>query len=130
MELKEARNIANSLRGNPMVDNSSCHTIILDDRITELERDNEQLRQDIPQSGDQLREINPELYNRIYGDLPNRFRLRRELDNLFDEIVDNIIRTSDEDILEEVREDYGDPSFLANKCRQMLELVKAKAKEK
>ena len=37
MELEGARNIANSLRGNPMVDNSSCHTIILDNRITELE---------------------------------------------------------------------------------------------
>ena len=76
---------------------------------------------------DQIAEINPELYNRLFGDLPTRFRLRQELDNLFDEIVDNIIRTSDKDILEEVKEDYGDPSFLADKCRQMLKLAKIKA---
>lgn len=48
-----------------------------------------------------------------------------ELDNLTDALVENIINTSDEDILQEVKEDYGDENYLANKMRGIV----AKAKE-
>ena len=52
---------------------------------------------------------------------------KTKLDYLSDELIDNIIRTSDEEILKEVEEDYGDPSFVANRVREMLKKSRLKA---
>lgn len=51
---------------------------------------------------------------------------RKQLDRLSDELIDNIINTPDREILKEVEEDYGDPSFMANKVRKMLKKARIK----
>ena len=54
-------------------------------------------------------------------------RERREgLDNLADELIDNIIRTPDEEILNEVKEDCGDSAHDANRVRDLLDKSKRK----
>ena len=53
--------------------------------------------------------------------------IREQLNRLSDELVDNIINTSDAEILKEVEEDYGDPSFVANRVREMLKKSRIKA---
>ncbi len=46
--------------------------------------------------------------------------IREQLNRLTDELIDNIINTSDREILKEVEEDYDDPSFVANRVREIL----------
>lgn len=50
--------------------------------------------------------------------------IRKQLDRLTDELIDNIIRTPDEEILQEVKEDYGDENYMANKFKEILEKAK------
>ncbi len=47
--------------------------------------------------------------------------IKKQLDRLSDELIDNIINTPDAEILKEVEEDYGDSSHEANIVREILE---------
>ncbi len=53
--------------------------------------------------------------------------IREQLNRLTDELIDNIINTSDREILKEVEEDYDDPSFVANRVREILKKSQIKA---
>ena len=53
--------------------------------------------------------------------------IREQLNRLSDELIDNIINTPDAEILKEVEEDYGDPSFLANRAREILNKSRIRA---
>ncbi len=52
----------------------------------------------------------------------------KKLENLTDELIDNIINTPDAEILDEVKEEYGDPAYQAKRVRELLELSKKKIK--
>lgn len=52
-----------------------------------------------------------------------------QLDRLSDELIDNIINTSDADILKEVEEDYSDPAYEANKVRDLLKKSRVKKRK-
>jgi len=52
---------------------------------------------------------------------------REQLNRLSDELIDNLIKTPDKEILKEVEEEYGDPSFLANRAREILKKSQIKA---
>lgn len=56
-----------------------------------------------------------------------KIHIREQLDRLTDELIDNIINTPDSEILKEVEEDYGDPSFVANRVREILKKSQIKA---
>ena len=47
-------------------------------------------------------------------------QLRIKLELLADEMVDNIINTSDTEILKEIKEEYGDPSLVSKKFNELL----------
>ena len=49
--------------------------------------------------------------------------IKQQFINLLDELIDNIIRTPDKEILKETEEDYGDSVYLANKARKIFEKV-------
>jgi len=49
-----------------------------------------------------------------------------QLKNLADGIIDNISNISDEEIIEEVREEHNDPEFEANIMRDIIKEVKGK----
>ncbi len=53
--------------------------------------------------------------------------IREQLNRLSDEMIDDIINTPDAEILREVKEEYGDPSFLANRAREILKKSQIKA---
>ena len=40
--------------------------------------------------------------------------------DLVDELVDNVINTPDDEILQEIEDEYGDKEALANKMRQII----------
>lgn len=46
--------------------------------------------------------------------------IKEELDRLSDELIDNIIKTPDSEILQEVKEDYGTSDYLANKFKEIM----------
>ena len=46
--------------------------------------------------------------------------IEKQLDDFYDELIDNVINTSDKEILKEVEEDYGDSSFVADRMRAMV----------
>lgn len=50
-----------------------------------------------------------------------------QLNNLSDAIVENIINTPDDEILNEVKEEYGDPLFKANSMREKIKKAKINA---
>lgn len=52
-----------------------------------------------------------------------------ELHRLADALVENIIETSDEEILKEVEEDHGDAQFVANKMRGIIADARSKRDE-
>jgi hypothetical protein len=54
----------------------------------------------------------------------NNKNIKKQLDRLTDELIDDIINTPDSEILQEVKEDYGTSDYLANKFRQILKKVK------
>ena len=58
-----------------------------------------------------------------HGELPS---VSEQLENLCDAMIDNIISTSDEEILQEVKDDYGNENFLADKARTILSKVMKK----
>ena len=58
-----------------------------------------------------------------------KISVEKQLENLIDGIIDNIIRTSDDEILKEIKEDYGDPGFIANKFKKILKKTKEKLNE-
>lgn len=43
-----------------------------------------------------------------------------QIKNILDSIIDNIIKTPDDEILKEVKEDYGDPEYEANIMRKIV----------
>ena len=57
----------------------------------------------------------------------DKIHIREQLNRLSDELIDNIINTPDAEILKEVEEDYGDPSFVANRVREMLKKSRIRA---
>lgn len=62
------------------------------------------------------------------GEMSNeKIHIREQLNRLSDELIDNIINTPDVEILKEVEEDYGDPSFVANRVREMLKKSRIRA---
>jgi FKBP-type peptidyl-prolyl cis-trans isomerase len=46
--------------------------------------------------------------------------LKDKLERLKEELIENIINTTDSEILNEVKEDYGDSFFIANKVREIM----------
>jgi len=48
---------------------------------------------------------------------------REKLNLLADELIENVINTSDDDILNEIKEDFGDSAIVANKVREILKNV-------
>ncbi len=52
--------------------------------------------------------------------------IREQLNRLSDELIDNIINTSDANILKEVIEDHGDPTYEANRVRDLLKKSRIK----
>jgi len=52
-----------------------------------------------------------------------------KMNRLVDELIDNVINTPDDEILKEVEEDYGDPSYIANRMRGMIKKCQAKIKK-
>lgn len=52
--------------------------------------------------------------------------IEKQLDRLMDELINNIVNTPDDEILQEVKEDYGDSNYLANKFKIILEKAKKK----
>lgn len=46
--------------------------------------------------------------------------LKDKLERLKEELIENIINTPDSEILNEVKEDYGDSTFIANKVREIM----------
>lgn len=50
--------------------------------------------------------------------------IEKQLDRLMDELINNIVNTPDDEILQEVKEDYGDSNYLANKFKIILEKAK------
>jgi hypothetical protein len=52
---------------------------------------------------------------------------REALDRLADAFVEDVLCTTDDDILAELHEDFGDPIQLANKMRGLFERVYAEA---
>lgn len=50
--------------------------------------------------------------------------IAKQLKNLEDELIDNIINTPDLEILKEVEEDYGNSNYLANRFNKILEKAK------
>lgn len=55
--------------------------------------------------------------------------IRKQLDRITEELIDDIINTSNKDILKEVAKEYGDPAYLAKKARVILERAKRKVKD-
>lgn len=54
--------------------------------------------------------------------MKNEGHQSREQLNLFtDKLIDTVINTPDAEILKEVEEDYGDPSYEANRVRELIE---------
>ena len=51
-------------------------------------------------------------------------------ESIVDELIDNIIRTPDAEILEEAKEDHGDPMYEANRARDILEKSRRKYLDK
>jgi len=49
---------------------------------------------------------------------------KKQLALLTNEMIDNVISTSDEDILKEVKEDYGSSDYEANKMREIIAKMK------
>ena len=47
-------------------------------------------------------------------------------ESIVDELIDNIIRTPDAEILEEAKEDYGDSAYEANRVRDLLDKSRKK----
>lgn len=54
----------------------------------------------------------------------------KELERLANELIDNIISVSDEEILKESEEDYGDSEYEANIVRNIIKDAKAENKTK
>lgn len=50
-------------------------------------------------------------------------KILKQLENLSDELIENIINTSDEEILKEVEEDYGDPLYESKRMKKILKTV-------
>ena len=85
MNLKEAREMANECRGTLMVDDSSVHaTVILDDRITELEK---QIKNDTG-----YREMKT-LYNQIVKENKGNYEKRKELETQNKKLVEELVET-------------------------------------
>lgn len=61
---------------------------------------------------------------------PKSDNIGEQLDRLTDELIENLIKTPDEEILREVEEDYGDPLYEANKVREILEKAKKNVDER
>jgi len=61
--------------------------------------------------------------------MSEKINISDQLKNLTDAIIDNIINTPDAEILKEVEEDYGDPSFLANGVLEILKKSQFKAED-
>ena len=55
--------------------------------------------------------------------------IREQLNRISDELIDNMLNTPDAEILKEVEEEYGDPDYLANKVRGIIEKVKSNIQE-
>lgn len=54
--------------------------------------------------------------------------LKNRLNNLIDDLTDNIINTPDEEILKEVKEDYGNPTILFDKFNDILKKSRISAR--
>lgn len=53
--------------------------------------------------------------------------LKDKFERLKEELIENLINTPDSEILNEVKEDYGDSSFIANKVREIMKNSQIKA---
>jgi hypothetical protein len=59
----------------------------------------------------------------------NIMEIREQLDNLENALIDDIINTPDTEILQEVKEDYGDGNYKANEFKRILEKAKNNIKQ-
>jgi hypothetical protein len=51
-------------------------------------------------------------------------KIQIQLERLADALIDDIINTPDDEILQEVKEDFGDSNYEADKVRKMIEKIK------
>jgi len=52
-----------------------------------------------------------------------------KMENLINELIENIINTSDDEILKEVEEDYGNKDYEVKKFKEILNEARKKIKQ-